>query len=353
MFADDERAGDRAGGALRNVDAKRAPPPSRIESVRAGAIFTFYWQYYRAGALPGRTPSAAERASFEAPMAAVFRNPRFTLNDVVAAYQRGEGSNAVLQRGMEGQPDHVFRWFRIGQVASYLPVSAQQASDSEFQLQKVALRGNLASGNVSAADIDAMVQQAEAMRGMKVSPENAAQVTSALSRYQELYCQAAAKQDSYADFEAKCIRQGGVFVSYAHSDAELVRELGALLDGAGISHWLDEQEAVAGTGVRATLAEAVAANCVFLVVLSPQSVLSPWVQFELEMARAAADRGTHVLVPLLAGGLKPPQLPAELRAVIAVDLAPGLTSAFPALQRAITSHLVALERRRTMAAAPG
>lgn len=320
--------------------------PSRVESVRAGAIFTFYWQVYRAKNSELPKPSPAELASLEAPLRSIFKNSNFTLDKVVAVYQQGNGSNEVLQIGMKGNPDYVFRWFRIGQVVSGLLESAQKATELDFEFDKVAVRGNLSTGGVSESDCDQVIAQAENIRKLQVSPDNYKEVLRLVGHYQELYINAAAKQDSFAEFERRAAKHGGVFISYSRRDGSQAREVALRLEAAGVGFWLDEREIVAGEDVRRTLADALQANCVFVILLSKDSIRSPWVRIELEMACQGATRGTHAIIPVLLSGVSASEMPDIIGDVVAVDFSSGVEESFPVLHRSITSHLVKFEERR-------
>ena len=139
--------------------------------------------------------------------------------------------------------------------------------------------------------------------------------------------------------------------SNLRADRPLVKELAQRLEDAAVSRWLDEKEVLAGADVRSTLAQALDENCIFLIVLSKASLASSWVQYELELANQSAARGSLVILPVLAGGLKAGEVPEQIRDVIAVDLSHRLGAAFPGLQRANTAHLVAFEQRGSQAAA--
>lgn len=323
-------------------------PPSRVEAVRAGFIFTFYWQIFTGPA--GRSlpaPSSAEKASIEGPLRAVFRNERCSLDEVAAIYRKGEGSNSVLQEALKGHPDAVFRWFRIGQVMSGLLDAAAGASETEWQLGRVAAKGNLSNGGVSPADCDAILACADEIRRIQVTPGNAAQVTTLVSRLQELYLRAAAKQDSFAEFEKRAQKHGGVFISYSRHDAAVAREIARRLDSDSFSFWLDEEEMIGGADVRSSLSAAIESSCVFLVLLSPDSVQSEWVTFEIEQARERVARGTHALVPVLVRGLAAANLPDTLAGKAAIDMSAGVGEKYPELRRSISDHLVTLERGRS------
>jgi hypothetical protein len=115
-----------------------------------------------------------------------------------------------------------------------------------------------------------------------------------------------------------------VFISHSSHDDELVRALGSLLtrainslDLSDIRCTSDERTAL-GPGVNVEMALRFAAvnSPLLLAIITPRSVQSPWVLFELG-ARWGANRTS---LPLLARGATPGTLPGPLRSLNALDL---------------------------------
>lgn len=75
-----------------------------------------------------------------------------------------------------------------------------------------------------------------------------------------------------------------VFVSHSHSDNEWCRAFVAALQVAGWSVWYDERELSAGAEWVKTIQRELQARDVFLLVLTPASWTSEWVQEELNLA---------------------------------------------------------------------
>lgn len=329
------------------------PPVSRVECARAGWIFTFYWQIYLPQKAHLPKASVAEIASLEGTLKTVFTNPRFNTARVCAIYQRGEGSNDVLKLAMAGLPDYAFRWFRIGQVVNSLLDSIMNASDADYALAELAVRGNLSSGGVSQIGGDALLDVAWQLRSCYASGPMSGKAVELVTLLQETMIKFAARQDNFMEFEKVANQHGGVFISYAHSDAVMVHALAKRLEAEQVSFWLDDNEVKAGDKVRTVLSGGIESNCVFLVVLSPASVSSNWVAYELEQALIGAAAGSHVVVPVLAHGMTPDAIPPSIKDVVCADLSGGIEPNIGKLLKTIRSHLVVFEeRRRGLAAVP-
>jgi sulfatase modifying factor 1 len=99
-----------------------------------------------------------------------------------------------------------------------------------------------------------------------------------------------------------------LFISYARKDAEFAQKLNAALQRHGVTTWIDELGIRGGEDWPNRIATAIEGCKAMLVILSPDSVASRWVQRELAFADAKGKR----VLPLL---YKPCGLPAwfELR----------------------------------------
>ncbi len=74
------------------------------------------------------------------------------------------------------------------------------------------------------------------------------------------------------------------FISHSSIDKPFVRQLAVDLLAAGVKVWIDEQRIVVGDSIPEKVAQGVAESDFFLVVLSKNSVQSPWVTKELNHA---------------------------------------------------------------------
>jgi formylglycine-generating enzyme required for sulfatase activity len=99
-----------------------------------------------------------------------------------------------------------------------------------------------------------------------------------------------------------------LFISYARKDVEFAQKLNADLQRHGVATWIDELGIRGGEDWPDRIATAIEGCKAMLIILSPHSVASRWVQREL----AFADQKDKRVLPLL---YKPCRLPAwfELR----------------------------------------
>lgn len=75
-----------------------------------------------------------------------------------------------------------------------------------------------------------------------------------------------------------------VFISYSRADTAQAMELKAVLERNGISCWIDEKEIMPGTDYTWKIPEGMDHAKVFLLVFSPRSQSSDWVERELKYA---------------------------------------------------------------------
>jgi len=91
-----------------------------------------------------------------------------------------------------------------------------------------------------------------------------------------------------------------VFLSHNHADKPFVRRLATDLDNQGIPYWLDEAEIKVGESLIEKIRAGIDKVHFVAVVLSPNSVASPWVQREVDVAMNQEIMGRQVKVlPLM------------------------------------------------------
>lgn len=91
-----------------------------------------------------------------------------------------------------------------------------------------------------------------------------------------------------------------VFLSHNHNDKSFVRRLAADLSNQGIPYWLDEAEIKVGESLIEKIRAGIDKVDFVAVVLSPDSVASPWVQREVDVAMNQEVLGRRVKVlPLM------------------------------------------------------
>ncbi|TDD40269.1 toll/interleukin-1 receptor domain-containing protein [Saccharopolyspora elongata] len=127
-----------------------------------------------------------------------------------------------------------------------------------------------------------------------------------------------------------------VFVSYASHDRADALALRSLLAGRGCEVWLDVFDINPAGRLRAELVDALHRSDLICVLLSPSSVASTWVRFELDEAIADRQR----LLPII---LRPCDLPARLDGLVCIDAEDGIDTEHVGLQilRAVLGNDVA------------
>ena len=100
-----------------------------------------------------------------------------------------------------------------------------------------------------------------------------------------------------------------VLISYSHSDVSFSRLLKRALAKFGITVWMDEHEVLFGDVISERLTALIWGCDFMLVVISPHSITSTWVQWELSIARDRELReGSTRILPLLVKGEFVPSL---------------------------------------------
>ena len=75
-----------------------------------------------------------------------------------------------------------------------------------------------------------------------------------------------------------------VFVSYSQSDEAFAKALSAELVGRGFSVWRGEEEILPGDNLHLRIGDALAKSKAMVVLISPESMSSPFVRSEIEYA---------------------------------------------------------------------
>jgi hypothetical protein len=102
-----------------------------------------------------------------------------------------------------------------------------------------------------------------------------------------------------------------IFLAHSSKDKRFVRRLAAELASNGIKVWLDEAEIRIGDSLIQKIEEGISIAEYLGVILSPDSVNSPWVMHEVQIALTNEIKGEHVIVlPIL---YKDCQIPVFLR----------------------------------------
>lgn len=137
-----------------------------------------------------------------------------------------------------------------------------------------------------------------------------------------------------------------VFISHASADDGFVKELRQTLEGQELTVWADSRELSGGDKLTPTIELAIEQARQVLVVLSPQTVNSPWVRREvrkaLDVEKQRADDGYRV-IPVLLPGITAGALGNwfdEEPVAVSIQLTPGgLSEALPHLLAALGERL--------------
>lgn len=117
-----------------------------------------------------------------------------------------------------------------------------------------------------------------------------------------------------------------VFLSYASGDQAVARRVADALLGAGLTVWFAAWELTPGESIASRVAEGMSASDIIIVLLSPRSVASRWVAFELEtaIAREIHDRAITVIPAVIADCEIPPLLAEKVYLDLRTDLDAGI-----------------------------
>ena len=113
---------------------------------------------------------------------------------------------------------------------------------------------------------------------LSLDPQLSAQLEALRDRLREVEAREATGPDS-----------GGVFISYSHRDSHFVDLLTERLTQDDIAYWRDDKDLLVGEVIDQAISDGIQRNALFLIVLSPASIASNWVQRELDEASHEAD----------------------------------------------------------------
>ncbi|MCB2263891.1 MAG: toll/interleukin-1 receptor domain-containing protein [Candidatus Thiosymbion ectosymbiont of Robbea hypermnestra] len=100
-----------------------------------------------------------------------------------------------------------------------------------------------------------------------------------------------------------------VFLSYSHQDEPWVSEFAAALRAGGVKVWFDAEDLALGERWQDRLQEALRESRALVIVLSPNSIRSPWMFFEL----GAAVADNKKIIPVLLDDMDWNRVPIPLR----------------------------------------
>ena len=125
---------------------------------------------------------------------------------------------------------------------------------------------------------------------------------------------------------------GKIFISHSSLDKTFVRRLVKRLATKGFDTWLDEHEMVVGDPLANKIAEGVSRAKIVIVVVSPNSVESKWLKYELNLATDRMVKGECRLLPLVIGDVDPPP---EVRGLLYADFRESFSDGFKSILTAL------------------
>lgn len=140
-----------------------------------------------------------------------------------------------------------------------------------------------------------------------------------------------------------------IFLSHSHRDKAFARTLSEQLQAHGIRTWLDEAEMQVGDSLLSKISTAIQEFAYLGVILSPQSVESPWVH--LEVRTALTEELQHRRVKVLPLLYQKCDIPPFLLDKIYADFTEDFESGFRRVLSRLTADLHLDEHRRKRARA--
>src|SRR6185436_448906 len=137
-----------------------------------------------------------------------------------------------------------------------------------------------------------------------------------------------------------------IFISHATADDAFVAELRERLESLHLPVWVDSRNLRGGSKLTPEIEAAIEQARHFLVVLSPNTVNSPWVRREIKKAQEVEQRRQadgYRVIPLLLPGITPRALENwfdEEPVAVPVEIGPGgLSTAMPDILAALGERL--------------
>lgn len=126
-----------------------------------------------------------------------------------------------------------------------------------------------------------------------------------------------------------------VFLSHSSKDKKFVEKLKEDLENKGIDTWYDNKDLDIGDIVSDAIAEGIQQSWFFLIVISPNSVNSKWVKYELDEAYDQHINSGKKVLPIVIGDLKHEDIPQRLKKHLYADFREDYGSAFEKVYRSI------------------
>ena len=107
-----------------------------------------------------------------------------------------------------------------------------------------------------------------------------------------------------------------IFISYAHQDSQKVEELLSKLKEIQVSGWLDQADIAAGVEISSVLRDSLRKASAILVLVSPASLSSKWVEFEVSAGQAL---GKTIIPVIISGEGVENELPPSIADIMYID----------------------------------
>jgi hypothetical protein len=156
---------------------------------------------------------------------------------------------------------------------------------------------------------------------------------------------AKAKQSAFYQHEIETsMKTQSIFISHATQDDDFVKQLRLELEHLGLTVWVDSRNLRGGKRLAPEIKQAIENARQVLIVLSPNTINSPWVRKEIALAvERELEEKTKLVIPLLLAGVLPAALDLwfdEPPLAIPIQLKPaGLREALPAILAALGERL--------------
>lgn len=152
--------------------------------------------------------------------------------------------------------------------------------------------------------------------------------------------------EKFDAFQRDAYRNGGVFISYSHVDKNVVLRISECFEVDKISYWLDDKDMLVGQVIDKSISDGIQKNLLFLVVLSPVSVNSKWVEREFDEASYEEIENKKVILPIIVNGLKNANIPARIRRKLYVNLTDDFEAGYKKLRKSIFSYMIEYGKKK-------
>jgi hypothetical protein len=123
------------------------------------------------------------------------------------------------------------------------------------------------------------------------------------------------------------------FLSYSHDDRDLAARIAEGLRTAGVEAWFDQWEILPGDSlIQKIFAEGLSGADAFIVLITPNSISSRWVQQELDVAMVRRIEGVTRIIPIIIGDTR---VPEPLRSLLWIKLEKDFDSGLRQIVKAI------------------